>query len=97
MIAQSARLGPNEHLINIAGSRRKLTTPALIIQLGALETNIAFMAEQCRTQGIALRPHAKTHKSVEIAARQIKAGAIGISCSSLHERRRCGSTPAPPR
>jgi 3-hydroxy-D-aspartate aldolase len=50
-----------------------------------LERNIAAMAVHARKHGIALRPHAKTHKSVEIAKLQIGAGALGICCAKLGE------------
>ena len=73
------------HLIGRQGSRRDLNTPALIIDLDALERNIAAMAGAAAAAGIALRPHAKTHKSVEIARLQIAAGAIGICCAKLGE------------
>ena len=73
------------HLINRQGSRRALNTPALIIDEGALERNIAAMAGFAMTRGVALRPHAKTHKSVEIARRQIAAGAVGMCCAKLGE------------
>jgi len=43
------------------------------------------MAEFCRDKRIALRPHAKTHKSVRIAELQIAAGAIGICCATIGE------------
>jgi D-serine deaminase-like pyridoxal phosphate-dependent protein len=43
------------------------------------------MAERARAAGVALRPHAKTHKSIEIAKMQIAAGAIGICCAKLGE------------
>ncbi len=43
------------------------------------------MAEWSRARGIKLRPHAKTHKSGEIARRQIEAGAVGICCAKLGE------------
>jgi D-serine deaminase-like pyridoxal phosphate-dependent protein len=43
------------------------------------------MAEFCRHQGVGLRPHAKTHQSVNIASRQIAAGAIGICCATIGE------------
>jgi D-serine deaminase-like pyridoxal phosphate-dependent protein len=43
------------------------------------------MAEHARRNGIALRPHAKTHKSVEIAQRQIEAGALGVCAAKLGE------------
>ena len=63
----------------------EIATPALVIDLGAFERNIARMAAQCREQGIAVRPHAKTHKCAEVARRQIAAGAIGQSCAILDE------------
>jgi 3-hydroxy-D-aspartate aldolase len=78
-------LGPNEALLGKPGSRALLDTPALCIDLDAMERNIAAMAEFCRGKGVALRPHAKTHKSVNIAARQIAAGAIGICCATVGE------------
>ena len=62
-----------------------LRTPALIVDLDAFERNIDKMAAHCRQNGIALRAHAKTHKCVEIARRQIAAGAIGQCCTSLEE------------
>jgi 3-hydroxy-D-aspartate aldolase len=73
------------HLIGRQGSRRDLNTPALIIDLEALDRNIAAMARFAAGAGIALRPHAKTHKSVEIARRQIAAGAAGVCCAKLGE------------
>jgi D-serine deaminase-like pyridoxal phosphate-dependent protein len=50
-----------------------------------MERNIARMAEHARRQGIALRPHAKTHKCSEIARRQMEAGAPGICTAKLGE------------
>ena len=78
-------LGPNENLIGVPGSRARLDTPALLIDLDALERNIAKMAAHARAAGVALRPHAKTHKSIEVARRQIAAGALGICCATLGE------------
>jgi 3-hydroxy-D-aspartate aldolase len=78
-------LGPNEPLIGKPGSRALLDTPALCVDLDAMERNIASMAEFCRNKRVALRPHAKTHKSVRIAERQIAAGAIGICCATIGE------------
>jgi D-serine deaminase-like pyridoxal phosphate-dependent protein len=43
------------------------------------------MADFAKSRGVALRPHAKTHKSIDIAKRQIAAGAIGICCAKLGE------------
>ncbi len=73
------------HLIGRQGSRRALNTPALILDLDALERNIGAMAKIARGGGVSLRPHAKTHKSVEIARRQLAAGAVGICCAKLGE------------
>ncbi|HEY5070829.1 MAG TPA: DSD1 family PLP-dependent enzyme [Caulobacteraceae bacterium] len=75
----------HQHLIGAQGSRRALNTPALIVEVEALERNIATMATMATMARIRLRPHAKTHKSLEIARRQIAAGAIGICCAKLGE------------
>lgn len=78
-------LSPNAELIGVPGGRIRLDTPALLVDLGALNRNIAHMAEFAATRGVKLRPHVKTHKSIEIAQRQIAAGAVGISCATLGE------------
>jgi 3-hydroxy-D-aspartate aldolase len=78
-------LSPNAPLIGQAGSRYRLDTPALLIDLDALERNIAAMAAPARAVRVALRPHAKTHKSARIARMQVDAGAIGICCATLGE------------
>jgi len=75
----------NSNLIGLPGGRAKLQTPALVIDLDVFERNVARMAEHARKSDVALRPHAKTHKSVEIAKCQIAAGAIGICCAKLGE------------
>lgn len=63
----------------------RVSTPALVLDAGAMDANIAHMAEKARRAGIFLRPHAKTHKSREIAGRQQAAGAIGICCATVSE------------
>src|ERR1051325_6361527 len=83
--APMTSLGPNEALIGRPGSRHALDTPALLVDRDALERNIAAMAAHARAVGVALRPHAKTHKSVRIAQRQVAAGALGICCATLGE------------
>jgi len=75
----------NQTLIGQPGGRARLQTPALVIDLDRFEANIARMAEHARAAGVALRPHAKTHKSVEIAQRQLAAGAQGICVAKLGE------------
>lgn len=75
----------NAALIGKAGGRYELATPALLVDVDILERNIARMAAFARERNIALRPHAKTHKSAEIARRQLAAGALGICVAKLGE------------
>ena len=81
----SEERGPNESLIHERESRARLITPALVLDLDAMERNIATMTAYAAEAGVAVRPHAKTHKSVQIARRQIDAGALGICCATLGE------------
>jgi len=61
-------------------------TPALIIDLDAFERNVARMKTYAETAGIRLRPHAKTHKSADIALYQMQSGgAVGICCQKVSE------------
>lgn len=64
---------------------REVSTPALVVDEEALDRNVAAMAEFAQRAGKSLRPHAKTHKSIVIARKQIEAGAIGICCATLPE------------
>ena len=75
----------HRHLVGQQGSRRSLNTPALVLDLEMLDRNIAEMAAFAKAHGIALRPHSKTHKSADIARRQIAAGALGVCCAKLGE------------
>jgi 3-hydroxy-D-aspartate aldolase len=60
-------------------------TPALILDLGPFERNVARMAEAVRHTGVRVRPHAKSHKCPEIALRQIDAGAVGVCAQKVSE------------
>ncbi|MHA2033884.1 MAG: hypothetical protein DRO93_04095 [Candidatus Thorarchaeota archaeon] len=60
-------------------------TPALLLDRHRLERNIRRMAEKARRLGVALRPHIKTHKCVEIAKIQRNHGATGITVSTVYE------------
>src|ERR1700682_6841293 len=62
-----------------------LDTPALVVDLDAMEANIARIVATCRAHGVAWRPHSKAHKTPEIAQMQIIAGAIGVTCAKLSE------------
>jgi 3-hydroxy-D-aspartate aldolase len=78
-------LGANEPLIGKPRSRERLITPALLLDLDALEGNLRTMADYCRVHQRKLRPHVKTHKSARIATLQLKHGAIGICVATLRE------------
>jgi D-serine deaminase-like pyridoxal phosphate-dependent protein len=60
-------------------------TPALVIDLDAMERNLARLAEFARDKGLRLRPHAKMHKSGHIAKLQMAAGAVGVCVQKLSE------------
>lgn len=75
----------NHSLLGQAGSRRRIDTPALVLDLDAFDHNVATMAALARERAIGLRPHAKTHKSVAIGRRQMDAGAVGLCCAKLGE------------
>jgi D-serine deaminase-like pyridoxal phosphate-dependent protein len=62
-----------------------LPTPAVLIDLDVLERNIARMAERARVARVKLRPHAKTHKVIEIGRMQIATGAVGLSLAKVGE------------
>lgn len=66
-------------------SKDEIETPALLIDLDALERNINKMADYFSKVEASLRPHVKTHKTPIIAHKQIKAGAIGVCCQKLSE------------
>jgi len=73
----------NQALIGL--NKAELPTPALLIDLDILESNIAKMSAHAKAAGIKLRPHAKSHKCPEIAKRQIAAGAVGVCAATISE------------
>ena len=60
-------------------------TPALLLQRDVMERNLKFMAAKAKRLGVALRPHIKTHKCLELGRRQLALGAQGITVSTLFE------------
>jgi 3-hydroxy-D-aspartate aldolase len=62
-----------------------LSTPCLLLDIERFEANLDKMSRFTKSHGVALRPHAKTHKCVNIARRQIEKGAIGISVATVAE------------
>src|SRR3546814_18548207 len=75
----------DEDLLNRPGGRLEISTPALVLDLDALEANIAAMAGWAKREGIGLRPHAKTHKCAAIGRLQMQAGALGLCCAKPAE------------
>jgi D-serine deaminase-like pyridoxal phosphate-dependent protein len=62
-----------------------IDTPALVVDLDAMDRNLLTMAKFARQHKMLLRPHAKMHKSAELAKLQIKAGAIGVCVQKTSE------------
>jgi D-serine deaminase-like pyridoxal phosphate-dependent protein len=63
-----------------------LPTPALVVDVDALDHNLKLMADYFATRRAKLRPHFKSHKCVSLAQRQLQAGnAVGITCAKLAE------------
>ncbi len=60
-----------------------LDTPFVLIDLDKVERNLANMQKIATDAGIALRPHAKTHKIPALAHKQIESGAVGITVAKL--------------
>ncbi len=66
-------------------SKWDLDTPALCLDLDAMEQNVAKMQAALKRNGLVTRPHAKTHKCAAIAKYQLSTGSIGICCAKLTE------------
>lgn len=69
----------------VGGPKADLPTPALVLDLDRFEANVARLAAHAAATGKQLRPHAKTHKCVEVARRQQAAGAIGVCVATVPE------------
>ncbi|MDZ4373678.1 MAG: alanine racemase, partial [Phenylobacterium sp.] len=72
-------------LIGQPGSAHRIPTPAAVIDLDAFDRNVAKMAQRSDAAGLALRPHAKSHKCAALIRRQLEAGAVGVCCAKLAE------------
>jgi D-serine deaminase-like pyridoxal phosphate-dependent protein len=66
-------------------ARATIDTPALVVDLDRVDAAIARMGEAMSERGVALRPHAKTHKSLEVGRRQVAAGAVGLTVGTVGE------------
>ena len=72
-----------QHTIGM--SKWDIDTPALVLDIGLVERNLATMAAAARDLGKQLRPHLKTHKTPLLARRQLEGGAVGVSAAKLGE------------
>lgn len=61
------------------------STPYLTIDLALVERNISRLADFGKREGIGIRPHTKTHKSLDMARRQLEAGAVGLTVAKVGE------------
>lgn len=62
-----------------------IDTPAVVVDRALLEGNVARLQQLLDARGVALRPHAKTHKSVRVARLQLDGGARGLTVGTLGE------------
>jgi D-serine deaminase-like pyridoxal phosphate-dependent protein len=62
-----------------------LDTPVPVVDIEVLDANVGRMAAAMKARGVALRPHFKTPRMLEVARRQLDAGAVGITCATIGE------------
>jgi D-serine deaminase-like pyridoxal phosphate-dependent protein len=86
-LLQESRDRIMRHYGGAVGRRREeLITPALVLDIDAAQRNIDLMASELRRMGsTTIRPHYKTHKSPDLARRQVLAGAGGLSMATVWE------------
>lgn len=71
--------------ISVPTTKAEIETPALLVDLDAMEENLRTMAQFFQGKPAKLRPHFKNHRVLELAKRQLQAGAIGITCARIWE------------
>ena len=69
----------------IGKSASAIDTPALVVDLDNMERNLQTMAAFAAKHQVMLRPHAKMHKSAELAKLQMAAGAVGVCVQKTSE------------
>jgi D-serine deaminase-like pyridoxal phosphate-dependent protein len=72
-------------LLETLAAAAGVETPVAVRDDAAMERNLARMASLAERAGVRLRPHAKTHKSVAVARRQLEHGAVGLTVATLQE------------
>src|SRR5579875_2973843 len=63
----------------------EVSTPAVVVDLDVLERNLERMSAYCAAHGLGLRPHTKTHKTLEVARMQLERGALGLTVAKVGE------------
>jgi D-serine deaminase-like pyridoxal phosphate-dependent protein len=63
----------------------EVSTPAVVVDLDVLERNLDRMTAYCAAHGLGLRPHTKTHKTLEVARMQLVRGAHGLTVAKVGE------------
>lgn len=62
-----------------------VVTPAAVVDIGRMHANLDKLAQYTQQHGLKLLPHTKTHKTPELAQEQLRRGASGLTCATLHE------------
>jgi D-serine deaminase-like pyridoxal phosphate-dependent protein len=83
IVEENSMFSSEAQLIGIPSAA--IDTPALVIDLEALEDNINRMGNYFATRRSNLRPHFKTHKCPILAHKQLAAGAVGMTCAKVEE------------
>ena len=68
-----------------ASSAATLSTPALVVDLDVFDANVAAMARLLEGTGKTVRPHVKTHRTPDLARRQLGGPAVGLTCATVGE------------
>src|SRR5215469_6450042 len=86
ILQEAGERARREYGAAIGRRRDELITPALVLDIDAAQRNIDHMASELKQLGKAtIRPHYKTHKSPDLARRQLRAGAGGLSMATVWE------------
>src|SRR5262249_41566360 len=73
------------HTATIVKKIHELPTPCLVLDLDGFSANLEKMSRHSRDRNVALRPHAKTHKCVNVARKQLEKGAVGVCVATIAE------------
>ncbi|MBY0410221.1 MAG: alanine racemase, partial [Burkholderiaceae bacterium] len=79
------KLIPDALAATVGLTLEHIDTPALVIDLDAMDRNITRMADFARKHNVRWRPHAKMHKSAELAVLMEGAGAQGVCVQKVAE------------